>query len=371
MPKRICLFLILGCAALFNYSGTGASGDAGRAAPAPMGYDASIAGMLARVNENAVYTYTGQLSGEWPASAGGDATLITTRHTGSGEPISITTRFVYEHLRNLGMTVDYQPWSRGGYAGRNVAGVLTGTVKPAEIILLTAHVDSICDRAGCGPEPFAPAPGADDNASGAAGVMAAADILSRHRFERTLRFVFFTGEEQGLLGSSAYAAQARRRGDQIVAVFNMDMIGWDGDGDDKLRLHTRRKTSPGHLDDLAIAGVFTNVVRLYGLETDLDPAIEPDGLLDSDHSSFWDEGYPAILAIEDDVTDDFNPNYHSPTDTLQKLDRAYFASFIRAAVGTIAHLANPRVHATFIPMDMLPGPSSAIRRDTAGGVPSP
>ena len=77
-----------------------------------------------------------------------------------------------------------------------------------------------------------------------------------------------------------------------------------------LRLHTRTTGNSGYAGDLAIAGVFTNVVSAYGLSGNLVPIIDPDGLAFSDHSSFWNKGYPAILAMEDDV-DDFNAFYHT------------------------------------------------------------
>ena len=72
--------------------------------------------------------------------------------------------------------------------------------------------------------------GADDNASGSTGVMVAAEILSQYEFERTIRYVFFTGEEQGLYGSREYADLVAGAGDNIVAVYNMDMIAWNADG---------------------------------------------------------------------------------------------------------------------------------------------
>lgn len=82
------------------------------------------------------------------------------------------------------------------------------------------------------------APGADDDASGVVGVMTAAEILAPHPFQRTLRFVIFTGKEQGLCGSFAHAHAAVDAGENIVAVLNPDMIAWDADDDPILRLHT-------------------------------------------------------------------------------------------------------------------------------------
>ena len=155
-----------------------------------------------------------------------------------------------------------------------------------------------------------------------------------------MRFVLFTGEEQGLYGSAAYANAVAAAGDNIVAVYNMDMIAWDNVGAPTLRLHTRTTSNPGYAGDLAIAGVFTNVVSAYGLSGSLVPIIDPDGESASDHASFWNKGYPAILAIEDD-DDDFNAYYHTINDNLAHINLTYFTNFVKASIGTAAHLAQP------------------------------
>jgi PKD repeat protein len=301
-------------------------------APEAFAYDPIVAEMIAQVQQSTVYTYDGQLSGEWPVIVGGAPYTISTRHTNSGTPIQNATQYVYEHMQALGLGVSYHNWTGGSYSNRNVIGVLTGTTRPGEIVLVTAHLDDMPSSGR--------APGADDNASGSVGVLVAADILSQYRFERTVRFVFFTGEEQGLYGSQAYATLVYNAGENIVAVYNMDMIAWDSTGGPTLRLHSRTTGNPGYPGDLAIAGVFTNVVNAYGLSGNLTPILDPDGITASDHSSFWNRGYSAILAIEDDVSD-FNAYYHTINDRLQYLNMTYFTNYVRASVGTAAHLAYP------------------------------
>jgi hypothetical protein len=293
--------------------------------------NAVVACMISQVQQSTVYTYDGQLSGEWPVLVGGEPYTITTRNTASGAPIQKATQYVYEHMQALSLTASYHDWWYWMYSNRNVVSVLTGCSHSDEIVLITAHLDDM-PSSGL-------APGADDNASGSVGVLVAADILSQYQFERTLRFVFFTGEEQGMRGSSQYAQMVQDAGENIVAVYNMDMIAWNSDGDPTLGLHTRAPSNPGYAGDLAIAGVFTNVVSAYGLSNYLTPTIVADGETRSDHSSFWSRGYPAILAIE--AGDDFNANYHSSNDRLQSLDMTYFTNFVKASVGTAAHLAHP------------------------------
>lgn len=289
-----------------------------------------VAAMIGQVQSSQVYSYNAQLSGEVPVLIGGVPYTITTRNTGSGVPIQQATQFVFEHLQQLGLAVSYHNWTNCGRSNRNVVGVLTGTLTPNEIVVITAHLDDMPSTGR--------APGADDNASGSVGVMLAAEIMKDYRFERTVRYVFFTGEEQGLCGSKAYVATVSTRGDDIIAVYNMDMIAYDSTGGPTLRLHTRPTSNPGYAGDLAIAGVFTNVVAAYGMN--LTPIIAADGESASDHSSFWNVGYAAILAIEDDY-DDFNAYYHTSNDNLAHINLTYFTNFVKASVGTAAHLARP------------------------------
>ena len=311
-------------------------------APAGFTYDPRVAIMLAQVASTTVYNYDAQLSGETAAPVGGTPYTITTRHTRSGTPLQKATQYAYEHLQRQGLAASYHNWAGcSSTSGRNVVGVLTGTLTPDEIVLITAHLDDMPSGGR--------APGADDNASGSVGVMLAAEIMGRYRFERTARFVFFTGEEQGLCGSAAYASAVAAAGDNIVAVYNMDMIAYDSTGGPTLRLHTRTTSDPGYAADLAIAGVFTNVAAAYAVN--LTPIIDPDGISASDHYPFWQNGYPALLAIEDDV-DDFNDYYHTVDDNLSHVNLVYFTSFVKASVGTAAHLAKPyfTLHQVYLPL---------------------
>ena len=298
---------------------------------APLSYDALVAEMVAAVEQTTVVSYDRQLSGADPATVGGSPYTIATRHTNSGTPIQKATQYVYEHLERVGLTPSYHSWTRCGTTGRNVIGAWPGVAAPDEIVLITAHLDDM--PAG------ASAPGADDNASGSVAVMLAAQILTGYRFERTVRFVVFTGEEQGLCGSYAYAAAVKTAGDNIVAVFNLDMIAYENVGEPILDLHTRPTSSPGYPADRQIADTFTDAVGLYGLSTALAPMVLTDGITYSDHAEFWSRGYAAVLGIEDD--DDFTPYYHTANDKIGTLDQGYFTAFVKAGLATVAHLAVP------------------------------
>jgi hypothetical protein len=296
--------------------------------------DPAIASMISQVQQAILYNYVGQLSGELPVLIGGESTMIRSRSTTySGDGIQKATQFAYEHLQSLGLTVSYQIWTGCGtnptLSSRNVIGEKTGYARPEEIVIVMAHLDN------------APAAslnyGADDNASGSATVLAAADLLSRHNFQRTIRFLLTTGEEQGLCGSRAYAAMANAQADNIVAVYNMDMIAWDSNSSPSLQLHTRTPDRPGHDDDRAIADTFIDVVSTYGIN--LVPIVTGDNSRNSDHAIFWDYDYPAILAIEDNVNDFNRFNYHTLNDRLSTLNLTYFTNYTKATIGTISNLA--------------------------------
>ncbi len=303
-------------------------------APAPQ-----IEAMLGQVVSATLYQYVGDLSGEWPVTVGGEPYTLTTRHTYSGEPILRATQFISEHLVTLGLEVNYHYW--GQALPPNVIGELSGERHPEEIVLLSAHLDSLNNRK----PPAEIAPGADDNASGTATVLLAADILSGYRWGCTLRFALWTGEEQGLLGSDAYAQRASASGEQIAGVLNLDMLAWDGIAGPDIDLHANQTDVPPSME---LAELFSDVVQAYDLN--LVPEIIPNGMDRSDHVSFWHQGYAAILGIEDYYPDahDFNPYYHSNEDRLQRLNLEYFTEFAKASLGTFAHMGCLLPHGTLI-----------------------
>ena len=283
--------------------------------------------MIDQVQADTAYDYIGDLSGEWSVTINGSPYKILTRYSYAEIPIKKATRFAYEHFTGLGLYSYYDHYYLGGNERRSVIAEQPGLVDPDCIVLLVGHLDSISQA------PYNIAPGADDNASGSAGVLIAADILHNYNFGCTIRYILFTGEEQGYYGSEAYAADMYAAGENITAVVNLDMLGYNSDSCPVIELHTR----PSNAGDLAIANLFVDVIAAYNIN--LTPQIVADGLSWSDHSPFWDYGYSAILSMED--FSDFTPYYHSTNDKLNTIDPYYLADFIKAALGTTAHLAGP------------------------------
>jgi len=286
--------------------------------------DPTVQVIIDQVSSSAVTTYEEELTGVVAPVIDGAPYTIRTRHTLSGTPIQKATRYAGAHLAARGLSVEYQTWNAA--TNPNVIGELTGLTTPGDIVIIGAHLD---DMPG-----GSIAPGADDNASGSTAVLIAADVLTQYQWACTLRFALWTGEEQGLLGSAAYAQRAFTRGEAIRGYLNLDMLGYDSSGYGEITL-VSRSTVPG---SVAMMDLFADVVDAYGL--DLAPVkLINDGLGNySDNASFWPFGYASILGIEG-RTYGFTPYYHTTSDTLATLDVAYLTEFVKASVGTFVHLS--------------------------------
>lgn len=202
---------------------------------------------------------------------------------------------------------------------------------------MTAHLDSISQG-----DPEERAPGADDNGSGVATLLEAARVFKGLSFKRTIKIIFFTGEETGLHGSRAYVLDYAREMDDIIGVFNLDMFGYDGDNDRCFEIHA------GWMQDSNIvAGCLADTIEIY------EPELKFDYLVDkargsSDHTSFWAEGVGAIEILENFDTHDYasgcgesdiNPNYHTEGDLVGAMNIDTGHAIARAAIAAAARLA--------------------------------
>ena len=293
-------------------------------------WDGRVAEMVNSVQPTNLLWLVRRISGEDPVLAAGEPVVITTRYTTSNAPLNRALNFACERFKALGLAPQFAPWTNGAYTGRNLAATLPGTTRSNELVLITAHLDDMPNGVR--------APGADDNASGCAAVLTAAGALRQFRFERSLRFVLFTGEEQGLLGSARYAQAAQAAGEKIFGVLNLDMLAWSTNRVGKAKLYTRTVTNAGYASDLVIAATFTNAASVYGLRDSFDPVIAPQALPYSDHASFWNRGYPAVVLIED-YGGDFTPYYHTINDVTGRVNWSYFTGLTRCSLATAAHLA--------------------------------
>ena len=293
--------------------------------PETVGYNPLVADIIAQVTTPTLAYEMEGLTGERPVTVAGISYTIATRNSYHAQAISMTTRYAYEWLATTGLSVTYHNYTWGPYNWRNVVAEKPGLADPDEVYLITAHIDDMPNSSN--------APGADDNASGSVAVMLAARLLAERPLAYTVRFVLFTGEEQGLRGSAAYAADCVARGEDIRGVINLDMIAYNSDALPIIDLYASSSV-PASIE---LTRIFSDVVGVYSLDLIPERFVDADVLQYSDQWHFLQQGYPAFLAIEDD--DDFTPYYHSSADTLSTLDLEYYVDFTRAAIATLAHLS--------------------------------
>jgi hypothetical protein len=233
--------------------------------------------------------------------------------------------FIFHHFQTLGLETSYEPFSfQGSYSSRNIIAEKRGKTDPDEIMIICAHYDSTSGN------PTVLAPGADDNASGTAAVMEAARILLPYSFDFTIRFIAFSAEEWGLYGSQYDAARARSRDEEIIGVINLDMIAYADTMPEDLELIVN-PDSEWLAERLGLSAT-----SYTGLPV---RKIVNDSFVYSDHASFWDEGYSALLAIEDEPLS--NPYYHQTTDTVDTLNFDFYTNATKTALGALAELAQP------------------------------
>jgi len=207
----------------------------------------------------------------------------------------------------------------------NVIGFLQGTDAKldTQVVVIGAHYDHLgLGGEGSGshqPDTVAVHHGADDNASGTAGLLELAQWFAAQgsRLKRSMVFIAFTGEELGVLGSAYYVKHPAIPIEHTVAMLNMDMIG---------RLTNRTLivygtgTSPG----------FDSLLRAHDLDSAFVLKLVRDGFGPSDHSSFYGKQIPVLHFFTD-----LHPDYHRPSDEYQKLNYDALADVVRF-VGDIA-----------------------------------
>jgi hypothetical protein len=255
----------------------------------------------------------------------------TTRYSLSAGCVTATD-FVFDRFQALGLAPVRQSHTTGH--APNVIGSITGLTHPERVIIVIGHLDDL-PSSGL-------APGADDNSSGAATVVAAAQAMAGYTFENTVKFLAVTGEEQGLYGSTYYAAQALAAGEQILAVLNADMTGWQGDGlpatGENLDVNTNAASA-------WLGTLMQQAATAYGTGCVVNSFSCP-GMVYSDHAPFWSRGWSAICGITDNEGSCGQagnyPHYHKSSDTRANCgDPAFYVGSVKAYVATAAHLAVP------------------------------
>ena len=262
----------------------------------------------------------------------------------------------FENPGSLKKTADYivQEWIAAGlqpvrqsYADNtyhNIIAEIRGSKKPDEIIIAGAHYDTVWLS-----------PGANDNASGVAAMLELSRNLVNRNPERTVRFVAFTNEEQPFagsdeMGSVVYARLLHQQGEHVIAMYSLEMLGYYSDKPGSQSYPVPLNWFyPDQANFIAFVG---NIQSGYLLWRSLNafrrhsdfPAqglIMPEKLVPdirrSDHASFWDAGYPAVMVT--DTADFRNIHYHTVGDFMRTLDMKKMAGVVAGLTMMLADLA--------------------------------
>lgn len=236
----------------------------------------------------------------------------------------------------------------------NVVARQSGHLRDTSVWVIDAHFDGVSNS-----------PGADDNASGVAGVLEAARILSQYEFEESLQFIGFDVEEEGLVGSNRYTLNAIPAGDRIKGVFNFEMIGYYDTAANSQQLPVGFNqlfpalynqiqaegfrgdflSNVGNVNSLPLTALFDSAAARYvpalkvrSLNVPGNGSIAPD-LRRSDHASFWDRGYQALMLT--DGANFRNSRYHTPADSAATLNYRFMQQVVQATVAAAATAAKP------------------------------
>ncbi len=227
--------------------------------------------------------------GSWLACGSRGVLLIKTE----GEEWSSRTEHLPESLIHL---------------SRNIQAARKGVTAPEREVVMVAHYDSYSD------DPLNYAPGANDNASGSSAVLEAARLGREYEFGATLRFLFVSGEELGMLGSTHYVLKAREEKREIAAAVNGDMIGYPLTGNPARLIAGSYLTRSRLIDSVLVYNT------RYGIGATFDVEVDSTGA--SDYGPFAAAGYEALNFAEGsarEIWGGLDPYYHKPVDTIDKL----------------------------------------------------
>lgn len=252
------------------------------------------------------------------------AGTIGERNTNRYPQLQQSAAYISSRFRQLGYPVREEAYLANDRQVMNIEAEVKGTRTPEEIVVIGAHYDSP-------PE----SPGANDNASGVAALLELARQFKAAKPGRTIRFVAFVNEEPpwfqtDLMGSRVYAANARKRGDNIVAMLALETIGYYSDQRGSQQypppfslLYPNTGNFIGFVGNLGSRELVHNSIRSFRATTQFpsEGLAAPEfikGVGWSDQWAFWQEGYPGIMVTD---TAPFRyPHYHEATDTPDKID---------------------------------------------------
>jgi len=254
----------------------------------------------------------------WFKSAGKSLTDVQQQINTSGKPAS----FAFPAMLELALTIDIeQVHARVD----NVLAYLPG--KSDQYIIIGAHYDHLGrgDSNSLAPSQIGQIhPGADDNASGTAGVLELARLFAplKGQLDRGILFMNFSGEELGLLGSAYWVKNPTMPLDHCVAMINMDMIG-------------RIRDNKIYIGGVGTGSTFVPILEAAQKKTDFKIEYSPGGYAASDHTSFVTQKIPVLFFFSG-----LHADYHKPSDTWDKINAPSAAQMLNMVADTMLQLAD-------------------------------
>jgi Zn-dependent M28 family amino/carboxypeptidase len=258
------------------------------------------------------------------------------------ENLDQAAAWIRSQLEESGAPVAIQPFLVEGRSYGNV--VASFGPESRERVVVGAHYDV-----------WGELPGADDNASGVAGLMELARLLAAAPLSARVELVAFTLEEppafgSPAMGSAVHAKSLREAGGSVRAMLSLEMIGCFSDeaGSQQFPLPLLRLFYPGRGNFLALAGRLTELGLLRRIRSSMRAAsplpvrtiAAPRGLFGidlSDNVSYWDQGFPALMVT--DTAFFRNERYHTAADMPDTLDYTRMAEVVRGLCQAVVDLA--------------------------------
>ena len=271
-------------------------------------FENDIVELIEQIDEAMVYSYIVNLTSFGPR-------LTTT------EACKEAGTYLYSEFKDMGLDVRYDNWSLApNYNGSNIEATLPGSDHESDcIFIICAHYDSVYNS-----------PGADDNAAGCAAVLAAANIMRHYSFNHTVRFVLFSGEEQGTIGSYFYAEEAYRNYDHIIGVLNADAISYATNEINASKMMVFQNEESGWLSNYT-----KNIAQIYLEYINLEVFPLKFITASSDIHRFYQFGYDGLWYIEYEN----NPYFFNPNDVVENFNMTYAKRNTRLMLATLANLA--------------------------------
>jgi Zn-dependent M28 family amino/carboxypeptidase len=202
-----------------------------------------------------------------------------------------------------------------------------------KLIMVCAHYDCIME---CKEDSVSRAPGANDNGSGVSAIIEMARVLANENLRHSIQFVFFSGEEQGLLGSKSYAKYIKENGMDLYRLVNLDMIGYPFFAPNTVIIERDNNTNVKHnqvmendTESIEFGEMMKDMTSAVGLQFHLD------SIYDSDYEPFEAKGYVVIGAYDGSADSINNPHYHSSSDIPENIDWDYLTSVTKLVLATV------------------------------------